>query len=622
MWLCFFIMSISCVLVIPTISFVFSKTEKTKKFSLGWVKSSLLGVGIAAVLMFLPIHYSTSDESLAGVLRAFLLSVFNSMQVFALGCEFGVVEEGLEYCPDSLDSIYQAWVAVVYFVAPLFTVGFVMSFFKNFFAYIKYLLSYFKDVYVFSELNEKSLVLAQDIKTKHTNAAIVFTDVFDSEEDENSYELRETAKKMGAICFKKDVLAIAFKTHSEKKKIWFFLLGADETENLNHTLELVNNYKTRQKTRIYVFSSKIECSLLLSSIDKGVVKVRRINEFHSLINRILYVEGEKLFKNARPDAETNDGTKLISAVVVGIGTQGTEMIKALTWFCQMDGYRLEINAFDKDPLAKEKLASVAPELIDDEYNGVYVDGEAQYMINVHAGVDVSTSIFRDEIMKLKNATYVIVTLGNDDVNIETAVALRMYFERLRIHPTIQAIVYNSQQKKALKGIKNYKGQAYDIEFIGDFESLYTESVIIKDSLEKAALDIHTNYLNKDGLTSEEFMAKKLAAMEDFWNYEYNYRSSMASAIHNNVRNKLHVAGADKKSEEMTEAERNSIEMLEHRRWNAYMRAEGYIYSGSDKPESRNDLAKMHHNLTNFASLSEEDKRKDSRVGAKSNTLDE
>ncbi len=45
-----------------------------------------------------------------------------------------------------------------------------------------------------------------------------------------------------------------------------------------------------------------------------------------------------------------------------------------------------------------------------------------------------------------------------------------------------------------------------------------------------------------------------------------------------------------------------------------MRAEGYVYSGSPDKTSRDDLAKMHHNLIPFDELSEEDKRKDSIVG--------
>jgi len=194
--------------------------------------------------------------------------------------------------------------------------------------------------------------------------------------------------------------------------------------------------------------------------------------------------------------------------------------------------------------------------------------------------------------------FAIVALGDDDVNINTAVNLRMYFERMNIHPTIQAIVYNSQQKNALAGIKNYRGQEYDIEFIGDISSSYTEDVIIDSELEDLALERHLKWGDE----------------EEFWAYEYNYRSSVASAIHLKARVNCGIPGASKKEEDLTIEEREIIESLEHRRWNAYMRAEGYIYSGSKDKSSRNDLGKMHHDLIDFSSLSEEEKRKDSKVG--------
>jgi len=249
-------------------------------------------------------------------------------------------------------------------------------------------------------------------------------------------------------------------------------------------------------------------------------------------------------------------------------------------------------------LAEEKFVALAPELMSSDYNGVDVEGEAQYQITIHPDVDVQTITFADKISKITNASYVFVALGNDDMNINTAVNLRMYFERIKIHPVIQAVVYNSQQRKALEGIANYRGQAYDIEFVGDIESSYTEDVIIDSELEDDALKRHL----------------KWGKEEEFWTYEYNYRSSMASAIHMKARVKCGIPGADKKEADLSDEERTIIETLEHRRWNAYMRAQGYIFSGSTDKSSRNDLAKMHHDLVDYSSLTEEVKRLDSKVG--------
>jgi hypothetical protein len=229
---------------------------------------------------------------------------------------------------------------------------------------------------------------------------------------------------------------------------------------------------------------------------------------------------------------------------------------------------------------------------------VYAKSEAQYTISIYPDMDIESTAFIEKIQTLTDTTYVLVALGDDRLNINTAVNLRMNFERMRIHPNIQAIVYNSRQCAALAGVRNYRGQEYDIHFFGDRESSYAEHVLIDGELESLALARHLKW-------GEE---------EQFWTYEYNYRSSIASAIHLKARIACGIQGANKKEEELTEEERLGIERLEHCRWNAYMRAEGYIYSGSKDKSSRNDLAKMHHDLVDYDSLPEDTKRKDSKVG--------
>ena len=595
MWLTYFIISISC-LVLPTLVSVSLNSYRKEKKKIKVFNCLLVGVFLANLVMFFSIHSVNAEATFRGFLRAVLLAVFHSMQVFTIGCDFEVVKDSIMACPDGLEVWLLLWASVLYVLAPVFTFGFVLSLFKNLTAYLKYIRSFFKEAFVFSQLNEKSLALASDLREKHEHAVIVFTDVY-KEAQEGMSELLEAAEQMGAICFEKDITIVDFKKHSKRKPISFFAIGSDESDNLDHALMLIDLYKTREDTHIYIFSTKIESELLLTSVDKGLVKVRRIHEVQSLVNRLLYENGNTLFESAR---KTEKETKKISAVVIGMGCHGTEMVKALTWFGQMDGYELSIHAFDKDPLSCEKFTALAPELMSPQYNGVCVEGEAQYNITIHPGMDVDSVSFANEIAKIRDASYVIVALGNDDVNINTAVKLRMYFERMKIHPVIYAIVYNSRQKKALEGIKNYRGQSYDIRFFGDVESSYTEDVIIDSELEEAALRIHM----------------KWGKEEEFWTYEYNYRSSMASAIHMKARIACGIPGADKMEKDLTEKERDIIEVLEHRRWNAYMRAEGYVFSGSNEKSSRNDLGKMHHDLVDFSSLSEEEKRKDSKVGTK------
>lgn len=566
--------------------------KKGKKLSIFHILFA--GVAVGCFFMFLPVGCGMSADSGWGFIQTFFLTLFHATQIFTIGTEFAVVLDYLPNCPAEFANVYQIWASVLFVAAPVFTFGVILTLFRNLSAQLRYLRYYFRDAYIFSELNERALILAKDLKAKNPKAVIVFTDVF-VDNEETAFELSQRAKAMGAVCFKKDILVVNFAKHSPKKELFFFTIGENETENLNQAQKLIETYRDRENTHLYIFCVKVESELLLTAVDKGRIKVRRVNEVQSLISRVLYEDGDILFQTAKGG---DNGVKNIGAVVVGMGNHGTEMVKALTWFCQMDGYRVRIDAFDVDPLAEDKFIALAPELMSEKYNGVELPGEARYRIAIHSGLDVLTRSFADEIGKLTDTTYVLVALGSDEMNIKTAVTLRMLFERMHIHPVIQAIVHNSQQKQALQGIRNYRGQPYDIDFIGDLESCYQEKVILDSALEAEALQRHLKWGQED----------------EFWSYEYNYRSSVAAAIHRKARLHRGIPGADKKEAELTDAERESIETLEHRRWNAYMRAEGYVYSGSKEKSSRNDLAKMHHDLVDYASLTEEEKRKDSRVG--------
>ncbi len=539
------------------------------------------GVFISALLLLIPVQNSLISAEVHSTFQTFLFSLFSTIQIFVIEGETELISETLKCPQEWLAHTYYILLSIFYVLAPIMSFVFLLSFFRNATAFIKYINHYFSDVYIFSELSEKTLALGRDIKKKHMRALIVYTGLTD-DDDERQSEYLERAKAIKAICFTKDILAINFKNHYKKAVINFFSIDEDENCNMIQGLKIIENYRNRENVRLYVFSTGVESELLLAKMDHGKMKVRRVNEIRSLVNRNLYDDGGKIFDNALP---AEDGVKDISVVFVGLGGHGSEMLKGFIWYCQMDGYRIKIDAFDENPLAADKFWGAMPEL-------------ANYDITIHPGVDVMTKTFADDIAKLTKTTFAFVALGSDEANIRTAVNLRMLFERMNIKPLIQAVVRSSYEKKALEGITNYSGEPYDIDFIGDVESSFTEDVIINSDLESEALERHL----------------KWGKEEDFWRYEYNYQSSVASAIHMRARIHCHIQGAEKADDDMTDEERIAIEKLEHRRWNAYMRSEGYIYSGSHDKSSRNNLGKMHHDLLEYDEMDDDEKRKDSKVG--------
>lgn len=594
-WTVFFIISAICLLSSIVLAIVRAKSKYKNERVLSPLKILFTGVVFSSVFLFLPIYLNKFRLSGCGVIETILISIHNMIRLFIVDGEFEFITSNLVGVPNLIFRGYTALFSILFVLAPILTFGFVLSFFKNISAYSRYIFHYNSNVFIFSELNEKSLALAKSLYNNSKDRLFVFTDVFEKE-DEQSYEIVEKAKELGAVCFKNDIITVDFSFHRKNSEMNFFAIGENQSENISQALKIVDKFKYRDNTHLYVFSTQIESEMLLASTFNGTgddikIKVRRVNEVQSLIARNLYENGfEKIFKSAYDSGEE---LKRINAVVVGMGQHGTEMTKALSWLCQMDGYLVEINSFDLDNFAAEKFVSACPELM--KFSGrLDIDGESKYTINIHSGVDVDTVFFDKIISSLPRTTYVFVALGNDEKNISTAVKLRSFFERMGHNPEIQAVVYNSDKKQALTDITNFKGQKYNIDFIGDMESSYSEDVILDSDVEEEALKRHLKW----GKESE------------FWQYSYNYKSSIASAIHGKMKILCGMPGIEKAPEERTEDELWSLRVLEHCRWNAYMRSEGYVYGGTVEKSGRNDLAKTHNCLVPFAELPLKEQEKD------------
>lgn len=558
-----------------------------------------IGVFISTIVGSFPVYYlNCEQQEVTRGIKSFFYAVHDTFQVFTLNSDVGFIRENITSESVEFAELYSLVMSILFVMAPIIIAGVVISFAKNFSSYLKFMSNYFNEVYVFSELNEKSLTLGKALMAKNT--LIVYTDVFHDDE-EKSYELQSEAASINAVFFKKDITNINFRRH--KGKITFFMIGIDQSENIKQSLRIINQYKDMKDSSLYVFADSTESSIILSGVDKGLIKLRRIDEVQSLISRTFYERGNELFRRAVlnhcNDADyipKRDERVPINTVVIGLGKYGTEMLKLLSWYCQMDGFRVSINAFEKDELAEEKLMAACPDLLSEKNNGVYIKGQCEYYIKVFSGMDVDTISFAKAFKSIVPPDYIFISLGDDSANIKAATYLRTLCEQMRIpKPIIQTVVYDTETKIALKDITIYDGKSrYDIDFIGDLEEFYSEKVIINSELESKGLACHMAY--SQGLPDEERAKEE----DKFWKYDYCYRSSIASALHDKIRKERKISP-------------DTEDQLEHCRWSAYMRSEGYIYSGSPDKTSRNNLGKMHHNLVDFDTLPESDKQKDVRV---------
>ena len=600
-WTVFLALAVAFLVLAGVAAFILEKIKYKARISPDITKILFAGVILSTTMLFIPIYMDVLKDTSSGILETIFSAFHHMIRLFVVDGEFEFVAQHLNGVTGWVASVYSILFSFLFVVAPLLTFSFVLSFFKNISAYRTYVTHFWSDVYVFSSLNEKSFHLAEDIKSKNPRKnMIIFTDVFEKQ-DENYFELQDKAKKLGAVFFVKDVTTVKFNLHSKKRNISFFAISDAPSENISNALALIKKYRYREQTNLYVFSTQVEAEMLLAkgydsdeNKKEPKIHVRRVNDVRALVIRELYENGHKnIFLKAQPDS---NGSKHIGAVVIGMGLHGTEMIKNLVWYGQMTGYRITIDSFDVDPLAEDKFKSLCPELMDDNYNGNFtIPDEAQYKITIHSSVDVDTKTFDDILTSLPYVTYVFVATGDDQKNISVAIKLRTILERIGKHPAIQSIVYDSDRNVAMDGITNFKGKSYDIDFIGDIKTCYSENVIIRADIEETAKRRHMAWG---------------ADENSFWKYDYNYKSSIASAVHRKAKEECEIPGIGKAPDKRTPEEREAIRILEHNRWNAYMRSEGYVYSGSIDSSTRNDLAKKHNCLVAFHLLPLEEQEKD------------
>jgi hypothetical protein len=552
------------------------------------------GVVFATVLLFVPVYINVFKTTDCGVFETIAVSVHNMIRLFVIDADFEFITSNLTGLSVPLYRCYSILFSVIYLLAPFLTFNFILSFFKNVSSYKSYYLSFRKDIHIFSELNEKSLNLAKSILgDKSKKKLVVFSGV-----DSESNSLVADAESIDAVLFNASIENVNFTFSKKKCSLSIYIIPSEDSETDNLAINLIDKFKSRDNTRIFAFTSGKYSDILFSgAINKAKkdcllkgedfkLKIRRVNEIQSLIYRNLYSKGyENLFVSAK---EANGESKEINALIVGLGTYGTEMLKALSWYCQMDGYLPSIYAIDIKESIKEQLSSECPELLSEVYNNqLNSEGDARYNIVIKDGLDVRGALFDKYISGIKDISYVFVCLGNDELNLDVAIKLRTLYGRRGLNPVIQTVFYDEDSIPDSTNLSNFKGQSYEIDFIGNIKKTFSVDGILFTDIEKNALERHLKWGNE----------------EDFWLYDYNYRSSIASVIHKKAKIQCSIPGADKeKAANRSESELMAIRLLEHRRWNAYMRSEGYIYSGSSAKESRNDLLKMHNCLVPFGDL--------------------
>lgn len=529
------------------------KKGNTAKHALSAIQVFTVGVFVSTVLLFIPIFYTNYNfEDSHKYVRPFLLAVQYSLRVFILDAEFQTVVDALKNQADALHVLFSLYAATLYVIAPVLTFGNVLSAFININDAVRYRWHRCKKHYILSELNQRSLALAKSIRDSQTDAVIVFTGIPAAGENEKTGLLAQ-ARELKAICLRRDITNLNIA--SKKGDVELFLVGENESKNVNQAISITRELNEKNKkynVKVFVFCSKPGTASVVDSIrydnlldhaqdndyGENCFKLRRIDEKRQMMWNLVPEMG--LFDVAmRHD-------HCLSVLICGFGSYGMEFLKTVLWYCQFEGFKLQINivdrqgkqACDKDRV-KKLIDRACPDLL--KTNRTDVQGEAYYDIEIIPGIDMETSDF-DELLlydgedeekaalsqRLKGTDLAFVSLGDDDMDIEAAIHLRGLFDRANglvakkeitwaEEPVdIYAVVFDDEKTQILNGeplpdgttgqMRNFKNVPYHIHFVGAMSDQFDHRSLYDGKLEKDAFKHHISWVEIEERIYDELQA--------------------------------------------------------------------------------------------------------------------
>ena len=501
------------------------------------------GIYIAVLLLFLPYCYNLTnfwgDDHL--YIRPALMALFKTFRVFVFGVGFDDFVEIVPSAPSVLRAIFSLYTIALYFLAPLLTVGNVLSLFRDLQSRIYLRLFCRKNVFVLSELNDHAMALAESIAKdkKNDGARIVFCGVTKQQRE----LLRE--KWIDAICLKKDVCDIRFRKKGGLLR--FFLISDNATRNTTQAVRLNElQKKSKRKTSVYVFSADPATDYILDTLDLGenllsptfdqVAKVpaggalrlpdseeeygkmlgnfsiRRIDPVQNLIWDVLkgnnYADYISIQKTVN---ECKTAPKVLSLSILGMGNHGTQLLKTAVWFYQRKGVRVEVNVFDMGGAngdAQKRLKQECPELVEERPKDEDTEDNGCYDIKFFSTNCFSSdfdALLQNDYSRMTRTNLIFIGLGDDDANIRAAKTMQMVFARITKKestpmPFVYAVVHNKEKATTMNAAQfDEKGNPIStLRFVGAHSSCYSyEKLKEADTLEKRAFKFHVEWAVKE-----------------------------------------------------------------------------------------------------------------------------
>ncbi|MBQ8995690.1 MAG: hypothetical protein IJ091_07730 [Oscillospiraceae bacterium] len=534
------------------------------------------GISIAAAVLTAPYFaLSYKDPFMIG-----LKSFRYGAGLVSLSVEPGIVSAlGLT---GAVKTVYTVLLYIIYLLEPICASLFAVSFSRSVSEWIRF--RGHKKVHVFSQLNSKTVAIAESLAESRPDEMPVFC----NDEGSGNEDLRMRARAAHALLLKRNEASLHIRKGREYE---FYIIEPDTRKVLTDTAKLCGELvkkKYYDRSRVFVrFSASPDCQNMTRDIDRVYgkqVRLRPVDEHDS--------EAICLLRSYCTELSVPGEHRV---VIVGGGAAGAAMLRQAV--CVMTGPETASSFvyISKNAAAEAShLKASSPGILEkplSSYTGAGTS-DGDYPIHFYNTDPESADLF-DILSSLGEPSLICVTSDDDEMNYDLAQRIKRFFASRKEDLSYPPIACRITDKK----LNEMLGSDTGVRLFGNEADRYDYDSLIDPELEEEAKRVHLSYLlattpNALDVTGSE--REKLLEDSDFYGY-VNMQSSMASALALVYRRAYILS---KKSEEDERPDEEFVrEWLEdpgklkvlgdaeHMRWNAFQKYQGWRKADRDQTKT-------------------------------------
>lgn len=577
-----------------------------------WINRFTVGQYLAQPEQF------SSGGKLMVLAEVFFDSFIHMLQCFGLADDYaGYVTHGKEMLsalgvsPEAV-AIYGIVTSVLNAITPIIGGTFVLDLLTGFFPSVRLALMPLRRKFVFSQLNENALTLAEDILRDQQYRTVmnirgfclrpvmVFSGV--DRAGDSAQALMERVKRMGGLCVRHDLRKLSLR---RSKAVHYFLIHEDPNENLGLLTELLE-YRPDGKPlwrcaaangepvcRIVVFGQDdVGCELIKRISDahrpaSEQILIRAIRNQTHTANNLMYEVPLFLPLLAKPAEQRRD----LHVAIVGSTGLAEEIFKAVYWCGQIPNVRLHVRVLAEDPERwRSRLREQCPELLEScDPNApllrVKPYGPAElrnppYLASLEfCQAEDLTAVAQYPAELLRLTDYYVLAMEEDGDNLLAAQRLqsiltaRAMTKGLPLRPAIVPVVLDRRLAAAARHAEPGLYEPCVIPFASR-ESNFCCSNVYMSSIARQSMTSRELYNRKhsqkdlnDGYTNQCNEARALHAPYKLFGIGWLQEADLRKSLSERYRVQAPA--------EFTEEQEDLMAWVEHRRWNAFLRTRGF-----------------------------------------------